>query len=462
MSNLKDIQEIVTLYNQGDFSNGIKRCENIFDSNKTNPFFLHIFGLFNHALSNQKKAISLYKKSLDIKPDYIDALVSLGRLHLESNFEESFFYFNKALQLNKQNTDILNCLGDLNFKYEKYEQAKEYFHKALTYNQSDNISMSNLGICLYRLGDTQSAISHLQKSLEIEPNYISALNNLAVIYMDLENYQEGLSLLQKVISLDKNNYLANKNAGLLYTKLEDSEKAKIFIENALKYNKHDDELNFIYDSVNNKTPKNAPLGYVESLFNNYAKNFERSLTKELDYKFPKKMCEFVIDRNDIPNNFDNAIDLGCGTGLSGEVFRDYVDFFTGVDLSNNMLDIAKKKKIYDELLTGDICNILEKSTKKYNLFIVADVFIYIGELQDVFSQIKNRSEEGAAIIFSTEHLEDGDYRLVKQRYRHSKNYIEKILKQNNFNLIDFKTEKLRKDKNSYITGGIYLANSKNK
>ena len=457
MSNLKDIQEIVTLYNQGDFSNGIKRCENIFDSNKTNPIFLYIFGLFHHSLSNQEKAISLYKKSLEIKPDYIDALVSLGRLHVESDFEESFFNFNMALQLNEQSVDILNCLGDLHFKYEKYEQAKEYFHKALTHNQLDNVSMSNLGICLYRLGDTENAITNLQKSLEIEPNYISALNNLAVIYMDLENYQEGLGLLQKVISLDKNNYLANKNAGLLYTKLEDFEKAKIFLENALKYNKDDDELNFIYASVDNKTPKNAPLNYVESLFNNYAKNFEISLTKQLDYKFPKKMCEFVINCNDIPNTFDNAIDLGCGTGLSGEVFRDYVDFFTGVDLSNNMLDIAKKKKIYDELLTGDICNILKKSTKKYNLFIIADVFVYIGELQDVFSQIKNRSEEGAAIIFSTEHLEDGYYKLVKQRYRHSKNYIEKILKQNNFNLIDFKTEKLRKDKDSYITGGIYLA-----
>lgn len=457
MSNLKDIQEILTLYNQGDYFNGIKRCENIFARNKTNPIFLHIFGLFHDALSNQEKAISLYKKSLEIKPDYIDALICLGRLYVEFDFDESFFNFNRALQLNKQNTDILNYLGDLHFKYEKYEQAEEYFQKALSHNQSDNISMSNLGICLYRLGHTHSAITHLQKSLEIEPNYISALNNLAVIYIDLENYKEGLSLLQKVISLDKNNYLANKNAGLLYTKLEDFKKAKIFLENALKYNKDDDELNFIYDSVNNKTPKNAPLSYVESLFNNYAKNFERSLTKALDYKFPKKMCEFFLDRSDIPNTYDNAIDLGCGTGLSGKVFRDYVDFFTGVDLSKNMLDIAKKKKIYDELLIGDICNILERSTKKYNLFIIADVFIYIGELQDVFSKIKNRSEEGAIVVFSTEHLEAEDYRLVKQRYRHSKNYIEKILKQNNFNLIDFKTEKLRKDNNNYINGGIYLA-----
>ena len=457
MSNLKDIQEILTLYNQGDYFNGIKRCENIFVRNKTNPIFLHIFGLFHDALSNQEKAISLYKKSLEIKPDYIDALICLGRLYVEFDFDESFFNFNRALQLNKQNTDILNYLGDLHFKYEKYEQAEEYFQKALSHNQSDNISMSNLGICLYRLGHTHSAITHLQKSLEIGPNYISALNNLAVIYIDLENYKEGLSLLQKVISLDKNNYLANKNAGLLYTKLEDFKKAKIFLENALKYIKDDDELNFIYDSVNNKTPKNAPLSYVESLFNNYAKNFERSLTKALDYKFPKKMCEFFLDRSDIPNTYDNAIDLGCGTGLSGKVFRDYVDFFTGVDLSKNMLDIAKKKKIYDELLTGDICNILERSTKKYNLFIIADVFIYIGELQDVFSKIKNRSEEGAIVVFSTEHLEAEDYRLVKQRYRHSKNYIEKILKQNNFNLIDFKTEKLRKDNNNYINGGIYLA-----
>jgi len=458
MSNAQDIQEIVTLYKQGDFTNGIKKCESLFDSNINNPGFLHLYGLFHHSLGNYENAKALYKKSLKIKPNFIDALVNLGRLYVNSNFDKSFINFNKAYQLNKESSDILNYLGDLHFKYEKFEKAKEYFHKALTHNQSDNISMSNLGICLYRLGDTQNAITNLQKSLKIEPNYISALNNLAVIYMDLEKYQEGLSLIKEVISLDKNNYLANKNAGLLYTKLEDFEKAKIFLENALNYNKDDDELNFIYDSVNNKTPKKAPLDYVKSLFNNYAKNFERSLTKELDYKFPKKMCEFVIDRNDMPNTFDSAIDLGCGTGLSGEVFRDYVDFFTGVDLSNNMLDIAEKKKIYDELLTGDICDILEKGTKKYNLFIIADVFIYIGELQDVFSKIKNRSEEGAIVIFSTEHLEGGDYKLVKQRYRHSKNYIEKILKQNNFNLIDFKTEKLRKDRDSYIAGGIYLAN----
>ena len=458
MSNLKDMQEIVALYNQGDFAAGIKKCEKLFDSNIANPGFLLFYGLFHHSLGNNEEAKSLYKKSLKIKPNFIDALVNLGRLYTYSDFDKSFFNLNKAYELNKKSVGILNHLGDLHFKYEKYEKAKEYFLEALNLNPSDNISMSNLGICLYRLGDTENAITSLNKSLDIEPNYISALNNLAVIYMDLEKHQEGLSLIEKVISLDKNNYLANKNAGLLYTKLEDFEKAKIFLENVLNYNKGDDELNFIYDSVNNKTPKNAPLDYVESLFNNYAKNFEKSLTKELDYKFPKKMCEFVIDYNDTPNTFDNAIDLGCGTGLSGEVFRDYVDFFTGVDLSNNMLEIAKKKKIYDELLTGDICNILEKSTKKYNLFIIADVFIYIGELQDVFSKIKNRSEEGAIIIFSTEHLEEGDYKLIKQRYRHSKSYIEKILKQNNFNLINFKTENLRKDKDSYITGGIYLAN----
>jgi len=457
MFNSKDIQEILALYNQGDFSAGIKRCESIFDNNKTNPVFLNIFGLLHHASINRDKAISLYKKSLEIKPNYIDPLVNLGILYINLDFEESFFNFNKALELNKKNKDILNYLGDLHFKYKKYEKAKQYFLQALNIDESNHIFMSNLGICLYHLDDTENAITHLQKSLDINPNCISALNNLAVIYMDLEKYQKGLSLIKKIISLDKDNFLANKNAGFMYTKLEDFEKAKIFLEYALKYNKDDDELNFIYDSVNNKTPKNAPLNYVESLFDNYAKHFETSLTKELDYKFPKKMCEFVIDCNEIPNTFDNAIDLGCGTGLSGEVFRDYVDFFTGVDLSENMLDIAKKKKIYDELLTGDICNILEKSTKKYNLFIIADVFIYIGELQDIFSKIKNRSEEGAAIIFSTEHLEEGDYRLIKQRYRHSKNYIVKILKQNNFNLIEFKTEKLRKDKDSYIAGGIYLA-----
>ena len=53
-------------------------------------------------------------------------------------------------------------------------------------------------------------------------------------------------------------------------------------------------------------------------------------------------------------SFKKTIDLGCGTGISGSAFKEYTDYIVGVDISNEMISIARKKNIYDELILGEI------------------------------------------------------------------------------------------------------------
>ena len=51
----------------------------------------------------------------------------------------------------------------------------------------------------------------------------------------------------------------------------------------------------------------------------------------------------------------------------------------------------------------------------------SDVFIYIGDLSEVFRLIKSRNSKAGKLVFSTEHNDSSGYTLEKTgRYSHSK------------------------------------------
>ena len=156
-------------------------------------------------------------------------------------------------------------------------------------------------------------------------------------------------------------------------------------------------------------------------------------------------------------NIGSVLDLGCGTGLVGQKIRTFSKNIDGIDISQKMLSLAKKKKVYDNLIKDNILNFLSTSILKYDYYLSADVFIYIGDLTDVFSLIKNKSKRGGNLVFSTEHYDGEGYFLEQSgRYSHSKKYIEQLCNKFKFELINFKSHVLRKNKNKNINGGLYF------
>ena len=149
--------------------------------------------------------------------------------------------------------------------------------------------------------------------------------------------------------------------------------------------------------------------------------------------------------------------MGCGTGLVGLALGNgSYKRLDGVDVSKKMLEKASAKNIYTDLFHSDIVEYLKGTKLKYQLFIAADVFIYIGDLKEVFSLIKQNNENGGLIIFSTEHYSKSGYKLMDTgRFAHSKSYIETLSSNFNFKEIYYKTFDLRIEKNNIVLGGIY-------
>lgn len=49
-----------------------------------------------------------------------------------------------------------------------------------------------------------------------------------------------------------------------------------------------------------------------------------------------------------------VLDIGCGSGLSGEVISSFGHQWIGVDISQSMLQIARDRESEGDLILGDI------------------------------------------------------------------------------------------------------------
>jgi predicted TPR repeat methyltransferase len=212
----------------------------------------------------------------------------------------------------------------------------------------------------------------------------------------------------------------------------------------------------LLSALTGKITNSAPREYVENLFNNIASNFEDSLVRKLDYKTPKIITEMIVAKKP-DTSLGSILDLGCGTGLIGDEIKKFCTRLDGIDLSKSMLKIAKAKNVYDKLQHQDIIEYLSTEDLNFDYFISADVFVYVGDLRDIFRLIKSRNKSGGKFVFSTEHTDrDGFFLEQTGRYSHSKKYIESLCVKFGYKLSHFETVNLRKNKDKFIIGGLYF------
>jgi predicted TPR repeat methyltransferase len=244
--------------------------------------------------------------------------------------------------------------------------------------------------------------------------------------------------------------------GGCYASLGQLDKAIRYYEQALAIKPDYAVPQHMLNALTGNKSTEPPKEYVKNLFDDFAERFDDSLVQKLDYKLPFLMKELILKLDPTRSKFKKVIDLGCGTGLSGKGLRDISENLTGIDLSRNMVAIARELEVYDHLIEGDIFDTLSTSTEKYDLFIALDVFIYVGELTKFFKTVRDCCNKNAFFIFSIETQAGDGYSLLKSaRYSHSEEYVLKTAS-DGFKLIESQKVSLRKERNSWIDGKIFI------
>lgn len=204
-------------------------------------------------------------------------------------------------------------------------------------------------------------------------------------------------------------------------------------------------------------PPILPAGYVQSLFDQYAPHFEKTLVEKLDYHTPELLAASVRSIN--PGAYGRILDLGCGTGLAGKQFMADAKHLTGIDLAPRMVEETRRKNIYHELHVADVETFLANDqSAPYDLVLSADVFVYIGALENIFASVAARLAPSGLFAMSVQTLKDDDWSLGEDhRYAHSRSYLERCAAASGLEPELCDPVPLRLDAGKPVNGMIFIA-----
>ena len=368
-------------------------------------------------------AVTSLQKSIELGLDRAEVYQHLGNALLQiGNFPQAETSARKAVEKMPHSAECWQTLGEAIGNQDRAEEAVECFRKAISLKPDLAISHYALGMTLGRIGEVDEAIQLIQRAIALRPDFAEALTNLGTMLIGRRRLDEAIETLRKAVQLRPMHLDSHiELARALELAQRHQEAAEAFGE-MLKLSPDNPNVKFHIAALSGKeTPPAPPESLVQALFNKHAASFDEHLA-ELDYQVPKLLFEAVTAAG--ASKQSDVLDLGCGTGLCGEVFRPVARKLVGVDLSPAMIEKARERGVYDRLEVGEVTAALNAAANAYDLLVAGDVLCYLGDLSKVFSAAVSALRRNGLFAFSVESHE-GERWLLRpsRRYAHNPQYI---------------------------------------
>ena len=142
---------------------------------------------------------------------------------------------------------------------------------------------------------------------------------------------------------------------------------------------------------------------TREMYDQWSKVYDHDLGKG-EYQQPARCAKALaaqVTYKDI-----SILDVGCGTGLSGLALKEIgFDQIDGCDLSQGMLDKAKKLKLYNKLFT---CNLnkppINAKSKQYDAVTAVGVFSFGHIMPDAVDELlRVLKQNGTLVIGLNDH-----------------------------------------------------------
>lgn len=178
-------------------------------------------------------------------------------------------------------------------------------------------------------------------------------------------------------------------------------------------------------------PSRASDACVTQLYARFASFYDTSMRDDLGYDAPERLSRALGRALGDPSSSSRSravLDLGCGTGLSGERLRAMSGRLVGIDLSPEMLAKARARGVYDDLEVAEITAWLEheaaEGASRFDVIVACDSLIYFGDLRAVLVPAARRLAVGGLLAFTVERGEDSPFRLTDSgRYEHHRDHL---------------------------------------
>lgn len=377
------------------------------------------------SLERVDDAVAAYRRAIALRPAFFEAAANLGNvLERAARYEEAADAYRAALALRPDQPLVLNGLGHCELASKRHAAAVPALERALALKPDFTSAMNNLANAVGRLGQAQRAVELLRRAVALRPDFMEAWLNLAERLYMLNEDRAAIAAFDRVIALDPAN----------------------------------GEARYMHDAIAGVASERAPDEYVRRFFDRFAPEFDQRLTGDLEYRVPEMLPSFLepllAGRSGL-----RVADLGCGTGLSGLAIRPRAAYLAGVDLSPKMLEHARARAVYDELVEDEVVAYLERVPgQSIDLALALDVLVYVGNLEPVMRAGARALAPGGLFALSVERLDADEprYRQARTgRYAHSRAFVEATASAAGLAVIALREVDVRKEGGKPVPGLLF-------
>jgi len=229
--------------------------------------------------------------------------------------------------------------------------------------------------------------------------------------------------------------------------------ARVAYERYLTLEPDDAEVKHILVALRDEAPPSrASDECIQQLYERFSSFYEKNICDDLYTQAPDRIRELAQaalgDREALV-----LLDLGCGTGLAGVQLKPRAARMVGIDLSPEMVELARARNLYDQLEVAEITDWLRRSSDRFDLVAACDCLIYFGDLRQVLVPAVSRLNPGGAIVFTLECGDRYPFRLTDSgRYAHHPDHVREVAAEAGLLVVRLEEGYLRMEYGAEVTG----------
>ncbi|MGE3758138.1 MAG: tetratricopeptide repeat protein, partial [Pseudobdellovibrionaceae bacterium] len=218
------------------------------------PFLAHYYigrvRLEQGTEKSKKHGVAALQKTLELKPDFIDALMALGQHYQSEKQDAEAIKLYKSYQVERgSNPRVADSLAQLYLEADQYESAYEQLKIVETMGEDQVGAKVRMGLIQVELKNYELAISKFNEVLSIAPESDKIRFYLAAIYKEKKEFPEAIEHFKKVPVLSSHYGEAIVQAAYLQKLLKKNDDAIKTVTEGLQNRKDVPQMYALYGSL---------------------------------------------------------------------------------------------------------------------------------------------------------------------------------------------------------------------
>jgi tetratricopeptide (TPR) repeat protein len=207
----KDTDRKVLILNYNGYTMAKGNCEKAISFFKKaielDPFFVPAYsnlGKTYRNCGNYQQALVYLERSHELAPGHAVILLNLSELYLQlSRFDKAEKYALEAINRRDDYCEAYHLLGYLKFRTRSFKEASELLEKALRFSPHDVVILNNAGVAASHAGFQKKAIQYLEQAKKITPNDSTVVYNLGVTYLFAKQRSKAIDQYAQIKHMNK-------------------------------------------------------------------------------------------------------------------------------------------------------------------------------------------------------------------------------------------------------------------